>query len=90
MKKIWIGACLSLAFLGFSTSAFADASAAPACGYSTEEATFAGQLSNENQMVFCGMTANDRAACMAMVGTPDSSGNPMTGDDVVMKMSGGQ
>ncbi len=88
MKKIGTLVTVSLSFLGSFATSYADGAAetAPVCTYSSSEQDFADRLSDANKMVFCGMIASDRAACMNMVGSPDSQGNPMTPDQAVLKM----
>lgn len=88
MKKVSIFAAAMFGFCGALVSTYADVDATTqACNFSAEEQNFASGLTDDNKMVFCNMTTDQRASCMKMAQTTDAYGNQMTADQAVQSMA---
>ncbi|MBS0627168.1 MAG: hypothetical protein JSS09_03030 [Verrucomicrobia bacterium] len=88
MKKMSILAAAMLGLCGSLVCGYADETASMQnCGFSADEQNFSSQLTMDNQMAFCKMTADQRASCMKMAQTTDAYGNTMTPDQAVQTMA---
>lgn len=83
MKKIHVLAILTMGLCSISMSSYSDA---PSCAVTSDEKAFEMQLSDDNKVAFCAMSADQREACMKMRGTTDDYGNVMTADQCVESM----